>query len=69
MSVGVNGIAPGAAIGMPPRRDHPMQPVQGHRRAVRLAPPAASYAMSLVGLVPPPPAGGGFLLITLKLKR
>src|SRR5215467_14005245 len=39
VSVGVNGIAPGAAIGMPPRRDHPMQPVQGHQRAVRDAMP------------------------------
>ena len=25
VSVGVNGIAPGAAIGMPPRRDHTMR--------------------------------------------
>ena len=39
VSVGVNGIAPGAAIGKPPRRDHNAG-VQGYRRAVHDAPPA-----------------------------
>jgi len=42
VSVGVNGIAPGAAIGMPPRRDHTMRTCTVIGARSRMRPPLAT---------------------------